>query len=65
MLMEMLVESGALKKMTMRRMLGDLNVDFIKYGRPAAIGSVALVLVSFAYVLYQGGPHLRHRLCGR
>ncbi len=54
MLMEMLVESGTLKKMTMRRMLGDLNVDFIKYGKPAAIGSVALVLVSFAYVLFQG-----------
>jgi SecD/SecF fusion protein len=54
MFMEMLVESGALKKMTMRRMLGDLNVDFVKYGKPAAIGSVALVLISFAYVLYQG-----------
>ena len=54
MLMEMLVESGALKKMTMRRMLGDLNVDFIKWGKPAAIGSVALVAISFGYVLYQG-----------
>ncbi len=54
MLMEMLVDSGALKKMTMRRMLGDLNVDFIKWGKPAAIGSVALVVVSFGYVLYQG-----------
>ncbi len=54
MFMEMLVESGTLKKMTMRRMLGDLNVDFVKYGKPAAIGSIALVAVSFAYVLYQG-----------
>jgi SecD/SecF fusion protein len=54
MLMEMLVESGALKKMTMRRMLGDLNVDFVKLGKPAAIGSVALVVISIAYVVFQG-----------
>lgn len=54
MFMEMLVESGALQKMTMRRMLGDLNVDFVKWGKPAAIGSVALVIISFGYVLYQG-----------
>src|SRR5206468_2991237 len=42
------------KKITMRRMLGDLNVDFIKFGKPAAIGSVALVVISIAYVFYQG-----------
>jgi SecD/SecF fusion protein len=54
MLMEMLVESEFLKKMTMRRMLKDLNVDFVKYGKPAAIGSVALVVVSIAYVAFQG-----------
>ena len=54
MLMEMLVESGALKKMTMRRMLGDLNVDFVKLGKPCAIGSIALVVISLAYVVYQG-----------
>lgn len=53
MLMEMLVDAG-LQKITMRRMLGDLKVDFVKYGKPAAIGSVALVLVSIAYVVYQG-----------
>lgn len=54
MLMEMLVESSFLKKMTMRRMLKDLNVDFVKYGKPAAISSVALVVISIAYVFYQG-----------
>ncbi|MES1194703.1 MAG: SecD/SecF family protein translocase subunit, partial [Opitutus sp.] len=54
MFMEMLTESGWLKKMTMRRMLGDLNVDFVKLGKPCAIASVALVLISFGYVLYQG-----------
>ena len=53
-LMELLTESGWLKKMTMRRMLGELNVDFVKYGKPAAIGSVLIVLVSTAYVVYQG-----------
>ncbi len=53
-LMELLTESGWLRKMTMRRMLGELNVDFVKYGKPAAIGSVLIVLVSTAYVVYQG-----------
>ncbi|MEO5961444.1 MAG: protein translocase subunit SecD, partial [Opitutaceae bacterium] len=54
MLLEMLIESGWVKKITMRRMLGDLKVDFVKYGKPAAIGSIALVVVSIAYVVYQG-----------
>ncbi|SDS50865.1 protein translocase subunit SecD [Opitutus sp. GAS368] len=54
MLMEMLTESGWLKKMTMRRMLGDLNVDFVKLGKPCAYASVALVIISFGYVLFQG-----------
>ena len=52
--MELLIDSGTLKKITMRRMLKDLNVDFVKYGKPAAIGSVALVVLSIAYVFYQG-----------
>jgi SecD/SecF fusion protein len=54
MLLEMLIESGWVKKITMRKMLGDLRVDFVRYGKPAAIGSVALVVVSIAYVFYQG-----------
>jgi SecD/SecF fusion protein len=54
MVMELLIDSNFLKKITMRRMLGDLSVDFVKYGKPAAIGSVALVVVSIAYVFYQG-----------
>jgi len=53
-LMELLIESGTIKKLTMFRMLKDLNVDFVKYGKPAAIGSVLLVVVGFGYVLYQG-----------
>ncbi len=54
MFMEMIVESGTIKKLVMFRMLKDLNVDFIKYGKPAAIGSVALVIISFGYVVFQG-----------
>jgi SecD/SecF fusion protein len=53
-IMELLVDSGKLKNMKMFRMLGDLHTDFVKYGKPAAIGSVALVVVSIAYVFYQG-----------
>ncbi|MEY2879500.1 MAG: hypothetical protein RLZZ15_1880 [Verrucomicrobiota bacterium] len=52
--MEVLIEAEWLKKITMRRMLGDLQVDFVKFGKPAAIGSIALVFVSFGYVLVQG-----------
>jgi SecD/SecF fusion protein len=54
MLMELLIESGTIKKFTMRRMLKGLNVDFVKYGKPAAIGSVALVLIGLAVVAYKG-----------
>ena len=54
MIMELLIDSNFLKQITMRRMLKDLNVDFVRYGKPAAIGSVALVVVSIAYVIYQG-----------
>ncbi|MDI1318679.1 MAG: protein translocase subunit SecD [bacterium] len=54
MIMELLIDSNFLKKITMRRMLKDLSVDFVKYGKPAAIGSVALVVISIAYVVYQG-----------
>ena len=52
--MEMLIEANWVKKITMRRMLGDLNVDFVKYGKPAMIGSVALVIISMGYVVFQG-----------
>ena len=54
MLMEFLIDSNFVKKITMRRMLKDLNVDFVKYGKPAAIGSVLLVVISFGYVIFQG-----------
>jgi len=53
-LMELIIESETLKKMTMRRMLKDLNVDFVKYGKPSAIGSVLLVVLGLAVVVYKG-----------
>ena len=53
-IMEVLIDSNWVKKITMRRMLKDLKVDFVKYGKPAAISSVLLVVVGFGYVLYQG-----------
>src|SRR5262245_53431893 len=40
--------------MKMFRMLKDLHTDFVRYGKPAAIGSVALVVISIGYVIYQG-----------
>src|SRR5258708_3969248 len=53
-IMELLIDSDFVKKITFRRMLGDLKVDFVKYGKPCAIGSGALVGVSIGYVFYQG-----------
>jgi SecD/SecF fusion protein len=52
--MEVLIDDLGLKKYTMRRMIHDLNVDFVKYGKPAAIGSVALVVFCLCFVFYKG-----------
>ncbi|MEO6875840.1 MAG: protein translocase subunit SecD [Opitutaceae bacterium] len=54
MLMELLIESGWLKHFTMRRMVKNLHIDFIKYGKPAAIGSVLLVVIGLGVVAYKG-----------
>jgi SecD/SecF fusion protein len=53
-IMELLVDSGTLKKMTMRQMLKNLNVDFVKYGKPAFIGSWIIVLLGIGVVFYKG-----------
>ncbi len=53
-IMELLIDSGTLKKMKMRQMLKNLNVDFVKYGRPAFIGSWVVVLLGMGVVLYKG-----------
>jgi len=52
--MELLVDSGWVKKFTMRHLLKNIHVDFIKYGKPAFIGSWIVVLIGASYVVYQG-----------
>ncbi len=53
-LMELAVESGAVKKFLMRPLLKDVRLDFVRYGKPAIIASGLLVVVGFSYVLSQG-----------
>jgi SecD/SecF fusion protein len=52
--MELVIEGGWVKKITMFRIIKDLHVDFVRWGKPAAIGSITLVVVSIGYVFYQG-----------
>jgi SecD/SecF fusion protein len=53
-LMEWIIESGLVKKIQMNRLLKDIQVDFVRYGKPAFIGSWLVVIIGFSYVLYQG-----------
>ncbi|MEO6993309.1 MAG: protein translocase subunit SecD, partial [Lacunisphaera sp.] len=53
-IMEVWIDDLGLKKVKMRRMIHDLNVDFVKFGKPAAIGSVALVVFCLCFVAYKG-----------
>ena len=61
--MEMLIESGWMKKFTMNRLLKNINVDFIKWGKPAFIGSWLVVLLGVGVVIYgidfAGGDEVR------
>src|SRR5258708_15247006 len=41
-IMELLIDSDFVKKITFRRMLGDLKVDFVKYGKPCPTCSDSL-----------------------
>ncbi len=54
MVMEMLIEAGWLKKFTMRHLLKNINVDFVKYGKPAFIGSWIVVLLGLGVVIHKG-----------
>ena len=42
------------KKLTMRHLLKHINVDFIKYGKPAFIGSWLVVLIGVGVVFSKG-----------
>ena len=53
-IMEMLIDSGTVKKITMRHLLKSIHVDFIKYGVPAFAGSWFIVLLGLGMVFYQG-----------
>ncbi len=52
--LELLIESQTLKKITMRHLLKSIHVDFIKYGKAAFIGSFTLVAIGVAVVLFKG-----------
>ena len=52
--MELLIDSGTVKKITMRHLLKNIHMDFVKFGKPAFIGSWIVVLIGFGYVLFQG-----------
>jgi len=52
--MEMLIQSNVLKRFTMRRMLKDIHVDWVKYGKPAFIGSWLVVILGVVVVFAKG-----------
>jgi SecD/SecF fusion protein len=53
-IMELLIDSGFLKKFSMRHLLKAIHIDFVKFGVPAAAGSFLLVLIGLGVVFYQG-----------
>lgn len=53
-IMEWLVESGKLKHFSMRHLLKNVSMDFVKWGKPAFIGSWVIVLMGVAVVIYKG-----------
>ena len=54
MIMEEIIQVGWLKKFTMRHILKNIHVDFIKYGKPAFMASWMLVLVGIGVIAYKG-----------
>jgi SecD/SecF fusion protein len=53
-ILELLIESGTLKKIRMGHILKAIHVDFVRYGKPAFIGSGLLVVIGMAVTFYQG-----------
>jgi SecD/SecF fusion protein len=53
-LMELIVDSGFVKKIRMNHILKAIHVDFIRFGKPAFISSGALVVLGMAVTFYQG-----------
>jgi SecD/SecF fusion protein len=52
--MELLIDSGTLRTITLRRMLPDFRFDFIRYGRAAFIASWVVVLLGVAVIFHKG-----------
>ena len=52
--MEVLIEGGWLKTLRMNQLLKDINVDFVKWGKPAFIGSWLVVLLGVGVIAYKG-----------
>jgi SecD/SecF fusion protein len=58
--LELLIDSQVIKQLRMPfQLLKNINVDFVKYGKPAFIGSWLLVLLGVCVVFYKG-----HRIEG-
>jgi len=53
-LMELLIDSGWLKKITMRHLLKSIHVDFVKFGLPAFTTSWLIVLLGLGVSVYEG-----------
>jgi SecD/SecF fusion protein len=49
-----IIHVGWVKQIKMRHLLKSIHVDFINWGKPAAIASVLLVLVGMGVVVYKG-----------
>jgi SecD/SecF fusion protein len=53
-IMELLIDSGFIKKIKMRHILKAIHVDFVRFGKPAFAGSWMIVLLGLGVVFYQG-----------
>jgi SecD/SecF fusion protein len=53
-IMELLIDSGTIKKIRMGHLIKAIHVDFVRFGKPAFIGSGLLVIIGMAAVFYQG-----------
>ncbi|RRJ96066.1 protein translocase subunit SecDF [Opitutaceae bacterium TAV4] len=52
--MEVLVDGGIIKRLPMGRIIKDIHVDFVKYGKAAFIASWLVVLGGLAVIIYKG-----------
>lgn len=53
-ILEILVHGGAVKRMPMFSVLQNTNYDFLKYAKPAFIGSWAIIALGLGVLLYKG-----------